>query len=602
MLGLATSDNTHEGAGGVDQQNKIDASAAALSGLFPALTTSDMKGLLQALETMAGGTVGTTENIESLPADGSGVSDKSAAGSSTTSEQQVEKLLLGLLALVAAKEVGSGGSMPERGADGQEAADAQGGSPGAARQGTAKNATASDAPASSDDHSTQGSTGSNDQETLETLALLVFHSLQAVFQGQDQVASTIGGGANGAFSGDGESVASAGQGATQKAGEIMNGVAPESGQATPVDTAGWQKIIDNGVASGESEQAMPVDTIGWQKIIDSGVPSGDSPSKGAMPAEEEGSGKNKTIPAEDGGPVRSGAQDPLKQDLERTSTKEASWKEKAGGLLENIPGAGKAVSGQAAENKSSAGPSIGLTPSGDDGRGTNGLSLVIKGTQGSTPYTGPDGVTGEMSLQNVAGGSQQGENKDDSVATALIHDLSPLLEGQGENASKENTGDKEQPSGQENYQLSGGSDSGAAASTAQEQSGKVSDRSTAGEAVEKFQQVLEQFSGKTGQHGLTVKLDIGSEGSLVLGMKDLGQTVTVEVRASHDATVSLLQSQRDTIIRHLEGKDVHTNIVIDPNASGTPEKRDRRDTQKQRTFPSAPKEDEGFGELLDMLV
>ena len=136
--------------------------------------------------------------------------------------------------------------------------------------------------------------------------------------------------------------------------------------------------------------------------------------------------------------------------------------------------------------------------------------------------------------------------------------------------------------------MAGGSDSGAVAGAVQEQSGKVSDRYTAGEAVEKFQQVLDQFSGKTGQHDLTVKLDIGSEGSLVIGMKDLGQTVTVEVRASHDATVSLLQSQRDTIIRHLEGKDVHANILIDPNASGTPERRDRRDAGKQRTFPISP--------------
>ena len=47
-----------------------------------------------------------------------------------------------------------------------------------------------------------------------------------------------------------------------------------------------------------------------------------------------------------------------------------------------------------------AGPSIGLTPTGDGGQGTDGLTLVIKGPQGSMPYAGPDAATGEMSLQN----------------------------------------------------------------------------------------------------------------------------------------------------------------------------------------------------------
>lgn len=301
-------------------------------------------------------------------------------------------------------------------------------------------------------------------------------------------------------------------------------------------------------------------------------------------------------------PTVSGVQDPSKQPLEEASIKVVSPKENAGGLVNDASAAGKAVSVPAGEDKSS-GPSIGLTPSGDDGQGKGALALVIKGPQGSTPSTGPDGVTGEMSLLSGTAASQQGENKDDSVATTVIHDLSPLLEGQEKNGSKGDSADKEQQSGRgENYQMAGGSDPGAVAGAVQEQSGKVSDRTTAGEAVEKFQQVIEQFTGKTGQHDLTVKLDIGSEGSLVLGMKELGQNVTVEVRALHDAMVNLLQSQRDTIIRHLEGKDVHANIVIDPNASGTPEKRDRRDTEKQSTFPTAPKEDEGFGELIEIFA
>ena len=81
---------------------------------------------------------------------------------------------------------------------------------------------------------------------------------------------------------------------------------------------------------------------------------------------------------------------------------------------------------------------------------------------------------------------------------------------------------------------------------------------------------------------MTVRLTVGNDESLVLGLKDLGQTVTVEVRGSSQGMINLLQSQRDVIISHLEGKDISANIVIDPNASGTPEKRDRREMRKGR--------------------
>jgi len=120
--------------------------------------------------------------------------------------------------------------------------------------------------------------------------------------------------------------------------------------------------------------------------------------------------------------------------------------------------------------------------------------------------------------------------------------------------------------------------------------------------AERFEKMIEQFGNGTAQHDLTVKLDMGKEGSVVLGLKDLGPTVTVEVKASDQGIISLLQSQKDSIIRNLEGKDVHANIYIDPNASGTPDKRDRRETGKQRTFQPAPQGDAGFGEFLDVFA
>lgn len=579
MLGLITGDSAHEGTGGENKGDKTDTSpassdpsAATLTGLFSDLTTSEVKGLLEA---MAGGAAGAIGNTGSLSADGSGAGG-SATGSGKTPEQQVEKLLLGLLALFAAKEGGSDSAAGQNGVGG-DTTHTQGDGSSAAGQGTGKKGTKPST--SSDSQSTQGSTASDDQATLETIALLVFHGLQAVFQKQDHDASITGVGTNGPFSGDGESVAAGGQG-----------------------TAPGTQGPANGATSGNGE-AIPNGTVGWQKIIGEAVASGNSPSNATMPAAEGEADKSETAPAVDLGSVPNGVQDPLKQIFETVSTREASRREKMEGLLNDVSVTAKAVSGPGTEDKSSFGPSVALTPSTDDGRGAGGITFAIKGSQTETPYGAGAIVTGELSSQNDISGSLQEGDKDDVMATTVVHDLSQLLQNQGENASKGDTGNKGGSSGQENYQLAGWADPGAATGAAQEQGGKVSDRSTAGEAVEKFQQVLDQFATKAGQHDLTVKLDIGSEGSLVLGMKDLGQTVTVEVKASHDSMVDLLQSQRDTIIRHLEGKDVHTNFVIDPNASGTPERRDRRETGQQSTFRSStPEEDEGFEEFLELLV
>jgi hypothetical protein len=252
----------------------------------------------------------------------------------------------------------------------------------------------------------------------------------------------------------------------------------------------------------------------------------------------------------------------------------------------------------------SSGPSISLTLSDEDQQRATGLALVIGQQSVRTAQDGPesDGRTTTAGVQYNQEALGQGDKKSESGLTAIIHDFSPLLKDQDKEGSRSDTGEKGQSSGRENLGLLAGSDPNAASPGQSEQTGKLSDVHTASAAAERFQQVLDQFSARTGSHDLRVKLDIGNEGSLVLGMKDLGQTVTVEVRASHDAITSLLQSQKDTIIRNLEGKDVHANVVIDPNSSNTYEGKDRRDTEHQRTFPFAQKEDEGFGEVLEMLV
>ena len=283
-------------------------------------------------------------------------------------------------------------------------------------------------------------------------------------------------------------------------------------------------------------------------------------------------------------------------------TKEMALKQESPQVSDHTDREGKAVSEITARTACMSEPSIGLTPAGEDQQRVPGLTLTIGQLSARTAQGGSDGRVTTGLQDNPEALGQVDDKKNASGMTAIIHDLSPLLKDQGKEGSRSDTGEKGQSSGREDLGFLAGSDPNAAASGREGQDGKLPDLHVTSAAVERFQEVLDRFSTKSGSHDLTVKLDIGSEGSLILGMKDLGQTVNVEVRASHDAITSLLQSQKDTIIRNLEGKDVHANVTIDPNSSNTYEEKDRRDTERQRAFAFAHKEDEGFGEVLEMLV
>jgi hypothetical protein len=192
-----------------------------------------------------------------------------------------------------------------------------------------------------------------------------------------------------------------------------------------------------------------------------------------------------------------------------------------------------------------------------------------------------------------------GSGSSDGVVT-IVKELTPLLlESRDGNTSHDPGAGKERPGEKESYPPTLDEHVSMNNDVAQDEQASSQPGSTL--AIERFDRIMEQVGSRTGPHDMTVRLTVGNEESLVLGLKDLGQTVTVEVRASNQGMINLLQSQRDLIVRHLEGKDISANIVIDPNASGTPEKRDRRET-RQRTLAARGKVGGGFDGLLEIFA
>jgi hypothetical protein len=119
--------------------------------------------------------------------------------------------------------------------------------------------------------------------------------------------------------------------------------------------------------------------------------------------------------------------------------------------------------------------------------------------------------------------------------------------------------------------------------------------------VEKMEKIVQQINAKQGNQDLTVKLDVGNNESVILGLKDLGKSISVEVRASNQGLANLLQSQKEAIMRHLQNRDVRTSIFVDPYTSGNPERRERRD-QRQGSPSSPQKNPEKFGRILEIIA
>jgi hypothetical protein len=434
------------------------------------------------------------------------------------------------------------------------------------------------------------------------LALLVFNSLEAVLQKQPQE-TPIGQDSAGTKT-DG-----------LPSGSLEAVLQKQPPQDAPIgqDSAGTKT---DGLPSGESQvsgvNGGPGQAMIYRALVDlerlcdgalSTTQSVQDKDQGEQTVNEADVNKTQSSPAQKTGDPPTDLLRALNQGLKATTPSNTAPHEQGDKrLLKEAPEVATLPPEVSSEGKGSPSAEISLAVGPSVTEGTddkNTLTVAIRTPFGAVAQNGP---TEEIADGNSAAKKGFATEKTDSVVTRIVKDLTPLLKGDDEGSAHHNGGDKEQPSGQESYPFSAKVDTAGTGGVGQEQIGKASGEPAATAAVERFQKIIEQFGSGSGQHDLTVKLDMGKEGSVVLGLKDLGPSVTVEVRASDQGIVNLLQSQKDSIIRNLEGKDVHANIFIDPNASGTPDKRDRGETGKQRTFQSTPEVDEGFGEFLDVFV
>ncbi len=113
--------------------------------------------------------------------------------------------------------------------------------------------------------------------------------------------------------------------------------------------------------------------------------------------------------------------------------------------------------------------------------------------------------------------------------------------------------------------------------------------------TDKIEKIVEQYANKNVSMDMVVRLKVDDKETLLVGLKDQGQRVTVEVKTTSEGMGTFLQSQKEEITKQLEGKNIYTNIYVDVNNEGY-QKREQKEQQKKG---SDEKEKQDFGVFLE---
>jgi hypothetical protein len=566
LLSQAMDEGSLQGAGGAVAQAK-SSSSLDLPALLLAFLGENVETSGQATQATAGPALQTASNKDlkasDRPAAGSTRDEGTVAGTNLKSEQQLQNLVMRLLALVITTDAGAGGQTAvAKGSDsGEEKAAAE---PGNGLTTGVKDGDGDGTSHRSKASSNSGASGSasetDNRHLLDTVALLLFTGLEAITQepGRESGAS-------------GET-----QSLLPKDGGTETEIAP-----VPAQPAAGGPAVENPGVKGRETVALPGDELNGfaARLLGAGTDAAASTGTTAVraefaltPAGEAGADEN-SLTLQISTYWGSAPPPPAKPDGASPLMQISSYwgsapppPANAATRLAGIP----------------ASPLISANAAGSVGQ-TSRVGQAAGGVQ--------DGA--------AAGTEGAGSASSDGVVT-IVKELTPLLfEGRDENASHDPAAGKESAGAKEGYPIT--LDEHVSVNDEPTQEQQASGQPGSAGTIERFDRVMEQVGTGTGPHDMMVRLTVGNDESLVLGLKDLGHTVTVEIRGSNQGMINLLQSQRDVIISHLEGKDISANIVIDPNASGTPEKQERRGT-RQRTSAARAKVSGGFDGLLEVFA
>lgn len=116
--------------------------------------------------------------------------------------------------------------------------------------------------------------------------------------------------------------------------------------------------------------------------------------------------------------------------------------------------------------------------------------------------------------------------------------------------------------------------------------------------ADRIEKIAEQYGNKTFSMDMVIRLKIDDKESILVGLKEQGNRISVEVKTTNEGMGSYLQSQKEEIAKQLEGKFVYANIYVDVQNEGS-RKKEQKEQQKKR---SQEEEQKGFGVFLEALA
>jgi hypothetical protein len=99
--------------------------------------------------------------------------------------------------------------------------------------------------------------------------------------------------------------------------------------------------------------------------------------------------------------------------------------------------------------------------------------------------------------------------------------------------------------------------------------------------TDRIEKIVEQFSSKSSQMDMVVRLKLDDKETLLVGLRHEGQKVIVDVKASNDGLANLLQAHKDDIARHLEDKNIFTSIFVQPDGEKNFQRQNQREQDKE---------------------
>jgi len=88
--------------------------------------------------------------------------------------------------------------------------------------------------------------------------------------------------------------------------------------------------------------------------------------------------------------------------------------------------------------------------------------------------------------------------------------------------------------------------------------------------------VVEQYMNRKESMDMVLRLKIDDKDTLLVGLRNEGQKITVDVKTTNESLMNMLQSNKEAISKNLESKHIYANIFVDPNGEGGFDRREGR--------------------------